>query len=54
MATYTAGNIDNLEILYLISIGVITELILNLNQLIIKGNTVLNYTFKDRRIRELD
>jgi hypothetical protein len=49
-----AGNIDNLKVLYLVSIGVTIELILDLNQLIIKGNTVLGYTFKDGRIRELD
>jgi hypothetical protein len=54
MATYTAGNINNLEVLYLVSIGVTIELILDLNQPIIKGNTVLGYTFEDGRIRELD
>jgi hypothetical protein len=54
MATYTAGNVDNLEVLRLVSIRVTIELILNLNQSIIKGNNVLGYTFKDRRIRELD
>jgi hypothetical protein len=54
MATYTAGNIDNLKVLCLVSIGVTTELVLNLNQPIIKGNTVLGYTFEDGRIRELD
>jgi hypothetical protein len=54
MATYIAGNIDDLEVLCLVSIGVTTELVLNLNQSIIKGNTVLGYTFEDGRIRELD
>jgi hypothetical protein len=54
MAIYIAGNIDNLKVLRLISIGVTIELVLNLNQPIIKGNTVLGYIFKDRRIRELD
>jgi hypothetical protein len=54
MATYTAGNIDNLEVLCLVSIGITAELVLNLNQPIIEGNTVLGYTFEDGRIRELD
>jgi hypothetical protein len=54
MATYMAGNIDDLEVLCLVSIGVTTELVLNLNQPIIKGNTVFGYTFKDGRIRELN
>jgi hypothetical protein len=49
-----AGNIDNLKVLYLISIGITIELILNLNQSIIKGNTILGYIFKDGRIRELN
>jgi hypothetical protein len=49
-----AGNINNLKVLYLVSIRITIELILNLNQSIIKGNTVLGYTFKDRRIRELN
>jgi hypothetical protein len=54
MATYTAGNIDNLKVFRLVSIGVTIELVLNLNQPIIEGNTVLSYIFKDGRIRELD
>jgi hypothetical protein len=54
IATYTAGNVDDLEVLRLVSIGVTTELVLNLNQLIIEGNTVLGCTFEDGRIRELD
>jgi hypothetical protein len=54
MATYIAGNIDDLKVLYLVSIRVTVELILNLNQPIIKGNTVLGYAFKDGRIRELN
>jgi hypothetical protein len=49
-----AGNIDDLEVLCLVSIRVTTELVLDLNQLIIEGNTILGYTFKDERIRELD
>jgi hypothetical protein len=49
-----AGNIDNFKVLYLISIRITIELVLNLNQLIIKSNTVLGYTFKDRRIRKLN
>jgi hypothetical protein len=54
MATYIAGNIDNLKVLYLVSIRITIELVLNLNQLIIKGNTVFSYIFKDKRIRELN
>jgi hypothetical protein len=54
MATYIAGNVNNLEVLYLVSIGVTAELVLNLNQPIIKSNTILGYAFKDERIRELD
>jgi hypothetical protein len=54
MAIYTAGNIDNLEVLRLVSIRVTIELVFDLNQPIIEGNTILGYTFKDERIRELD
>jgi len=54
MATYTAGNIDNLEVLRLVSIGVTAELVLNLNQPIIESNTILGYTFENGRIREFD
>jgi hypothetical protein len=54
MATYTAGNIDDLKVLRLVSIGVTIELVLNLNQPIIEGNTVLGYIFEDGKIRELN
>ena len=49
-----AGYINDLEVLYLIGIRVTAELILNLNQLIIKGNTILSYAFENRGIREFD
>jgi hypothetical protein len=54
MAIYTAGNVDDLEVLCLVSIGVTAELVLDLNQPIIEGNTVLGYAFEDGRIRELN
>jgi hypothetical protein len=54
IATYIAGNIDNLKVLRLVSIGITIELVLNLNQPIIEGNTVLGCAFEDRRIRELN
>jgi hypothetical protein len=49
-----AGDINNLKVLCLISIRITIELILNLNQLIIKGNTILSYIFKNRRVREFN
>jgi hypothetical protein len=49
-----AGNINNFKVFCLVNIRITIELILNLNQLIIKGNTIFGYIFEDERIRELN
>jgi hypothetical protein len=54
MATHIAGYINNLKVLCLIDIRVTIKLILDLNQLIIKGNTILSYIFENGRIREFN